>query len=98
MVEMSFVFTLWSVTGSCRGRDGGVRGAGEGGLGSRQDTAKVPEQRDKCAGRCRHPAVGTARSLCISKSQLFCSQGISVQKLSSGERSKAFEKRALALA
>lgn len=84
--------------GELQGQRRGSERSREGGLGSRQDTAKVPEQRDKCAGRCRHPAVGTARSLCISKSQLFCSQGISVQKLSSGERSKAFEKRALALA
>lgn len=69
MLEMCFVFTLWSVKESGRDTERGVRAEGEA-LGSRQDAPEAPLKRKRAAGRVplTSQAVGRAGSICIFKS------------------------------
>lgn len=69
MLEMGFVFTLWSVKESGRDTERGVRAEGEG-RGCRRDAPEAPLKRKRAAGRVplASQAGGRAGNMCVFKS------------------------------
>lgn len=91
MLEMCFVFTLWSVKGSYKDREKGAGAEGER-LGSRHAMPQGPHTGGRsaaCPGTCQRPlGYGQSPAPLSLQSQLFVGfKGFSVQRLCSEEPS-----------